>query len=223
MTPTRRASCSVRRSPGAPPPGPGRSCGPWQRHSAVACSDPCSPHDRCLQRPRRGNEPAHQAGQTIRQRLPQRPELQAPDPPHRRQVPPVSDSTGHERSTPPSQIRRVGPLHRPCELGHGQAHRLWHRELFDGRCSGGRGLVIHFHRWWSPSRRVTWRSPDTDQQVSRAGRPPPQLPRSPGQRHRPGSRVDNAAFPAQPADQDIARGAPYAAVHPREHTHTTGT
>ncbi len=103
--------------------------------------------------------------------------------------PPGVDSTGHERSTPPSQICRVGHPHRPCELGHGQAHRLWHRELFDGRCSGGRGLVIQ-----SSSVVVPFSS--SDLAVARhlpagisSGGPPPQLPRSPGQRHRPGSRV----------------------------------
>ena len=52
----------------------------------VADGDSRPPHDGRFERPGRGCEPAHQAGQALRARLPEREQLPAPDPPRGRRL-----------------------------------------------------------------------------------------------------------------------------------------
>jgi hypothetical protein len=54
-----------------------------------ARGDPGASHDQRVERSGRGRQPPRQAGQALRSGLPERPELQAPDPARRRRLTPV--------------------------------------------------------------------------------------------------------------------------------------
>ncbi len=110
-TSTSRRNGSTRRSPGAAHRSPGPSSGPSPRRYAggVERSSPTTPPAPPTARSRQ-REPAHQTGQALRARLPQRRQLQAQDPPRRRRLTTARDSTRHEHPTPPSQVGRAEPV-----------------------------------------------------------------------------------------------------------------
>ena len=89
----------------------------------LAQPDRRPPHHRRLQRPGRSGEPAHQAGQAVRPRLPELRERSAPHPPRRRPQPPARDSPRHEHPTTPSQVDRVGRPIAGMDVGTVAAHR----------------------------------------------------------------------------------------------------